>query len=363
MKKGPLVSVIVPVYNTEEFVERTLNSICAQTYKNIEIIAVNDGSTDNSEEVCLSIAKKDSRVRYVYKENGGVSSARNEGLKNAVGEYVLFCDSDDTWDDRLLEIVVGEIESENCDMVRFSYKSNSEDVLPSHPIPELAVNEKDALITCFKDRGISINMSSCCWGIYKRSIIEQNNISFMNQLRTGEDSMFVLEYTMCCKLIKFISDRLYTYYPVFEKRVNATNRKQAILYDHHELYALVLQKFYEKYHMELTDAQKKDTYAKFYDRAIGRMICFVAYSTPESKKDDKRRLKEFINQPHVIEAGKYFERVRKTDSRLVPFFMRQRWNQMLWWALKLRAEKYINAYGKKPYAYSIWREGKTRINE
>ena len=360
MKKRPLVSVIVPVYNTEEFVERTLNSICVQTYKNIEIIVVNDGSTDNSEDVCLSIAKKDSRVRYIYKENGGVSSARNEGLKNAVGEYVLFCDSDDTWDDRLLEIVVGEIERENCDMVRFSYKSNSEDVLPSYSIPELTVSEKEALITCFKDSGVSVNMSSCCWGIYRRSIIEKNNILFMNQLRTGEDSMFVLEYTMCCKQVKFISDRLYTYYPIFENRVNATNRKQAALYDQHELYALVLERFYTKYHLELTEVQKKDCYGKFYDRAIGRMICFVAYATSESIQDDKRRLKEFINLPHVIEAGKYFERVRKSDSRLVPFFMKYRMSGMLWWVLNLRAKKYINAYGKKSYAYSIWREGEAR---
>ena len=116
MKNQPLVSVIVPVFNTEEVVERTLNSICTQTYKNFELIIINDGSTDASEEVCKLFVEKDSRVRYFYKENGGVSSARNLGLAKARGEYILFCDSDDKWEMTLLEVVVNQMTEGNYDI-------------------------------------------------------------------------------------------------------------------------------------------------------------------------------------------------------------------------------------------------------
>ena len=360
MKNQPLVSVIVPVFNTEEVVERTLNSICTQTYKNFELIIINDGSTDASEEVCKLFVEKDSRVRYFYKENGGVSSARNLGLAKARGEYILFCDSDDKWEMTLLEVVVNQMTEGNYDMVRFSYKSDNEDFLPSYQLPEQTMNEKELLLACFTDSCISVNMSICWGGIYKRNIIEQNNIRFVDALRIGEDSMFVLDYTMHCKRIKCIKEALYRYYPIFEKRVNATNREKAALYDQHELYGLLFQKFYSKYNNVLTNEEKEKSYSIFYHKVIGRMVCFVAYSTAKSRKEDKRRVSEYINGLHIIEAGKYFKRVRKTDSRLVPFFMKHRMSGLLWWALSLRAKKYLKDFGKKPYANTIWREGEAR---
>ena len=363
MRDNPLISVIVPVYNTEQYIKRAIESICRQTYENIEVIIVNDGSTDRTEQVCISLEKRDTRIKYYYQENGGVSSARNLGLEKASGEYILFCDADDEWDSKLVEIVADNMMKNDCDMVRFSYRSDNERYLAECPLPEKKLTARETLVEWFMDADINANMSNCWGGMYKRSIIKQNNITFMKQLRAGEDIIFVFDYTMSCSQVSFISDKLYIYYPVFEDRVNATNRKQAALYDEYELHALKLQKFYKKYHLELTEEQKKDVYGKCYDRIIGRMICFAAYSTTTSKKSDERRLKEFINQPYMIEAGKYFERVRKTDSCLVPFLMRRRWSRMLWWMLNLRAKKYIAAYGKKIYAYSIWREGETRVNE
>lgn len=91
----PLISIIVPVYNTEQYLSKCLDSLINQTYKNIEIICVNDGSTDNSADILNEYDKKDKRVRMISQKNCGLSATRNTGLKNCCGEYVMFLDSDD----------------------------------------------------------------------------------------------------------------------------------------------------------------------------------------------------------------------------------------------------------------------------
>ena len=100
----PKISVIVPVYNVEQYLPRCIESILAQTYNDFELLLINDGSSDNSGNICDEYAKNNSRVRVFHKENGGVSSARNMGLDNAQGEYVVFVDSDDFIRNKYLEI-------------------------------------------------------------------------------------------------------------------------------------------------------------------------------------------------------------------------------------------------------------------
>ena len=116
-----LVSIIVPIYNVEKFLEECIQSIINQTYKKIEIILVNDGSTDNSYDICLKYQKKDNRIHVINKINGGLSSARNTGLSKARGEYVVFIDSDDFIDSAMIEILVDLIEKESADIVCCNY--------------------------------------------------------------------------------------------------------------------------------------------------------------------------------------------------------------------------------------------------
>ena len=110
------ISVIVPVYNVEQYLERCVDSIINQTYKNLEIILVNDGSTDNSGQLCDELAKKDSRIRVIHKENGGVSEARNFGVKEISGEYVIFIDSDDYINKRMINVLYSQIKLEEADV-------------------------------------------------------------------------------------------------------------------------------------------------------------------------------------------------------------------------------------------------------
>jgi len=101
---NPLISIIIPVYNVESYLKDCLESVINQTYKNLEIIIINDGSQDNSKEICYNYAKKDSRIKLINKKNEGVSAARNTGMDLATGEYISFIDSDDYIDNDMIEI-------------------------------------------------------------------------------------------------------------------------------------------------------------------------------------------------------------------------------------------------------------------
>lgn len=110
-----LVSIVIPVYNVGEHLNFCLESILAQSYKNWEVLLVNDGSTDNSKLICDIWAKKDSRIRVFHKSNGGVSSARNLGIKNATGQYIMFVDSDDWLDSNAIEMLLNRLEQTQAD--------------------------------------------------------------------------------------------------------------------------------------------------------------------------------------------------------------------------------------------------------
>ena len=117
-----LVSVIIPVYNVEKYLSKCLDSIVNQTYNNLQIILVNDGTKDNSLEICQNYQNKDSRIQVINKENGGLSSARNKGLEYAEGKYCLFVDSDDYVELDLIESAVSKMEEVNADMVVFGFE-------------------------------------------------------------------------------------------------------------------------------------------------------------------------------------------------------------------------------------------------
>ena len=114
--KNDLITIIVPIYNTEKYLERCLDSIINQSYKNIEILLINDGSTDNCDNICKNYQKLDKRIVYQYKENGGLSSVRNLGLKISKGKYVIFIDSDDTIEQEMIEIMYGCIKDNKAEI-------------------------------------------------------------------------------------------------------------------------------------------------------------------------------------------------------------------------------------------------------
>ena len=115
----PSLSIIIPVYNVETYLKECVKSVLMQTFKDFEILLIDDGSKDSSGKLCNEIALKDSRMRVFHKSNGGLSSARNYGIDRALGEYIIFLDSDDFWIDKdILSLLVKKAESQNLDVVR-----------------------------------------------------------------------------------------------------------------------------------------------------------------------------------------------------------------------------------------------------
>ena len=123
MREDIKISVVVPVYNVEKYLNQCVDSVLAQTYKNIEVILVDDGATDSSPAICDEYAEKDSRVKVVHKKNGGLSSARNSGIKVATGDYLMFIDSDDYWNaDFVLRELIDKTLASDADITCFGYR-------------------------------------------------------------------------------------------------------------------------------------------------------------------------------------------------------------------------------------------------
>lgn len=354
--REPLVSVVVPIYNTEKYVERAVSSICNQLYKNIEILLINDGSPDNAESVCKKLVNKDQRIHYYYQDNKGVAAARNLGIKNANGKYILFCDSDDEWDTQLLKSVVPIMEeNDSIDMVRYGFVSKDQKFFADDQLAEGEYTQKDLLIEYFSDNRIYRNMSSCCVGIYRTDLIGKQDLRFDERLKHGEDGKFVIQYAQCCRKIQVVEQYLYIYYPYFEDRVSATARNLKELYNEYELCCILFEKFYRKWDNELSSEEKTRAYGAFYDRLIGRLVRFAAYSTSQTRAKDKDQLNKLLCTDYVEVAGHYYRPKRKSDSRVIPVCMRHRWAGLLWFVLRSHRQKYYQMYGKKRYVESIWK--------
>ena len=215
----PLVSIILPVYNAQNHLARCVGSICAQTYQNIEIIILNDGSKDQSLPVCEKFRQKDPRILLVDKANSGVSDTRNLGLKLASGKYVEFVDSDDYLDPDFTERLVAAAEENEADFVIAPYKmvipagaSKPEQVLDkiqdelgvmsvARP-PEVreygflpaGVYDKDTFALRLMDKPASYFYSVLWNKLYRRDILTGNDIQFVSEMRWAEDLVFNLRY-------------------------------------------------------------------------------------------------------------------------------------------------------------------------
>ena len=196
------ISVIVPVYNLENYVEKTLCAILSSTHKNLEVIAVDDGSTDKSADVIRRIAETDPRVIPIFKENGGVSSARNAALSVATGDYVGFVDGDDIPDADMYEYLLRAALEYNADIVQCGMVENGNAVAtPSRTV----ITEKP-----FNDKPFYRSLSGgCCSKLYKSALLQ--NMRFPTNLRLGEDLYFNLSALIGAKRAVLLPAAKYAY--------------------------------------------------------------------------------------------------------------------------------------------------------
>ncbi len=204
-KKQDLVSIVVPVYNVERFLRTCLDSIIGQTYSKLEIILVDDGSTDSSLNICHEYEKKDYRVHVFHQENRGCASARNFGLEHAGGEYISFFDSDDVMHSGMIENMVAVMENENADMVFGNYNVISEDGAFLRTVQVNSLYETDSpLFTQCSIEPFPGNK------LYRLSILKKIGITW-KKVSMGEDLTFYLCALLGCKKISRIDRPLFAY--------------------------------------------------------------------------------------------------------------------------------------------------------
>lgn len=237
--KETMVSVIIPIYNVEQFLNKCVNSVLNQTYKNLEIILVDDGSTDESGEMCDQLKKIDKRIIVIHKPNGGLSDARNVGLDAARGEYYAFVDSDDYISEDMIESMVNcavrfSCEIAICNMVRFSEKNN---VKPFY----CPVHKEQILKN--KDKFLTLNQPSVCNKLFKANLFE--DIYFpkgkyyedtfiyhkllyraKNVVLTGKDSYWYLERENSIVGGEQYTDRYFDFIEAVYKRMEFLLQKQ-----------------------------------------------------------------------------------------------------------------------------------------
>lgn len=199
-----MISIIIPMYNEGNTIVNMLDSLIKQTYIDFEVILVNDGSSDNTEQIAMQYPEKDSRFLYLKQENKGVSAARNYGLSRAKGDYVLFLDADDTILAQYLEKMIVEFSDCEVDMVVCSYRKNGVKLEQENRL--LTANE--TIYEIIQPHGAKGYIGT---KMFRRDIIEVEKLSFDEDIFFSEDLLFNIRYLQHANMVKFIEDALYLY--------------------------------------------------------------------------------------------------------------------------------------------------------
>jgi glycosyltransferase involved in cell wall biosynthesis len=275
-----LISIIVPIYNTECFIRKCIDSIINQTYKNFELILVNDGSTDNSGLICDEYAKKDNRIKVFYKQNGGVSSARNLGLRNCIGKWVTFIDSDDFISLNYLTNLLSNISGEQIVLSGYkSYNKSGRLIMQSeYKTVSFSVSTKQIYLLD------SLLLYGTPWGkLFRNEIIQANHIRFDERLSLHEDHLFFFTYLQYTKKIGVKNDRDYFY--IDHEDGKSLSRRMIVPYESKFLAYILLKESLKSlmiaWSINIADYSKvKNFIIRLY---IGSVI--MAYTTKTSKKE------------------------------------------------------------------------------
>lgn len=276
------LSVIIPVYNCEKYIEDCVLSVVNQTYKNIEIILINDGSNDSSPQICKKFANSYDNIKYISQENMGVSVARNRGKKVATGDLITFVDSDDTIDSDMYQVLVNLIENEKCDIAHCSYKRiDTKGIRPIGNSGKIyrqnRVDALECLITGHLFNGSLWNK------IYRRELIE--SLEFKEGLVINEDILFNIQAFNLAKTTVFFDVSKYNYMVRDGHSITNTTESIKKALD----YTYVSQYIYEN----ITDESLKEITVNRYVNILCNL--YRVTTDKKVKKNIKTKFKELRN--------------------------------------------------------------------
>ena len=299
-----LISVIIPVYNAEKYIEKCVNSLLTQTYSNFELILVDDGSKDKSFDKCEKLSKEDDRIRLYKRENGGASAARNTGLKHAKGAYIIFVDSDDFVSQNYVENLYFALKDNNLDIVQCVLKSTNKQI---NDTIKVNYNPHDvkiiSKIEALNDRKYKV---SVCGKIYARKIF--NNFNFIEGIIYEDDASYYI-FIDRANRIGLLNESLYYYYMSSNSVMRNDNNEKSIAFI----------KIYEDRIKYFKDRDEIDLLEGSYDRYC--LVLMLNYSASLSKNINLNSRALFLD-----EFKKYYPKVknskciRKKDKMMYKVF-------------------------------------------
>ncbi len=298
--KKELVSIIVPVYNVEKYLDKCIETLIHQTYQNIEIILIDDGSTDSSRKKANDWKKQDSRIKMIHQNHQGVSSARNKGINLAKGKYIIFIDADDYTDKDLIEKLANKIETTNSDLsVCGFYYVNKE--IKSSTLYNQTLKEMDQ--KTFLDNICKEYYKGYLWNklLIKEKI---GTLRFDENKKICEDLLFIVKYTLNCQKISYIPESLYYY-------VNHQNSTMDSIDNHKRLQQLLAIE-------EIIDIIKKETTSSIYHKLendsilIGKSLLYQ-YQKEKTTQNQKtiETLKNLMTKYRKDKCIKYEKNLSK----------------------------------------------------
>lgn len=291
------VSVVVPVYNAENFIEATVEMLCKQTFSDIEIILVNDGSGDSSGEICDKLANQDNRIKVLHLKNSGVCAARNAGVKASQGEYITFCDSDDIISENLIEVLYKLATENDCDMSVVKYAT----VFPDGKIKNAEgtgeitkySSKSDAVKAFFENKIFS--------GVYTKLISRDLalKLSFEEGRKINEDRMYVFDALRNAESVCFKDECLYRY---IRRDVSSSNGSFGEKYFDCVYFANKMEKIVEKDFPEIFSFAKANSMHTYFDML--KLMCIYNAEKEYSKNFDE--YVKILRSQKFLFAKKYF---------------------------------------------------------
>lgn len=351
-----LVSIVVPIYNTENYLHRCIDSLINQTYRNLEIWLIDDGSTDSSPSICDKYAEIDTRVHVYHKTNGGEASARNAGLIRANGDYIAFCDSDDEYLPNAVEKLASAISHPNVSLAVGAYIEKTGDQV-CFACTNKKIRTAEEALSDFSQAvfsyGVGYILSTVNGKLFNMALIRKHKLLFNQNWVIGNDTLFIETYIQYGDNILDIFDPVYIYY-----KFPLAERLQGMSWNYPDMY----KHFLELKRIQLASKAikaDKQLLSDLFDTLIRLLVHAVVY---EESFDGKflQELQELIADPLVQSASLEYHRTRISDSRLIPFAFKYKMPKFLLYVLRNKAKKYLKNHAKAEHTRLIYQPSENK---
>ena len=315
-----LVSIIIPIYNVKQYILEGINIICEQLYPEIEILLIDDGSTDGSGDICDAVAKKYNHVRVFHKKNEGAGSARNMGIDNAKGDFIYFFDIDDRAYPELIDRCVKLMNEKDVDILTFGF--NVKDVkygkgnLDSVKFPDILIESNEVLRNYYLSEILFVPYGNGFpWNkFYRKSFLDKYHLRFEDQ-RIQQDEVFNLKCYQHLDKMYLSSEVLYLYY-IYDKG----NTRSRFIPNRFDIYVSVREQF-EKLRKQwnITDSRYDDYLRKRFYQSVDQTLRFNLFhpDCPWNKKEKRNEMYRVMNHPYTRQAVAWaIQNVNDVENRL-----------------------------------------------